>query len=75
MAINSTKDFANSSEEEVYYDIMFECVGDDDFYTNDNLLSEEALVMFIQENYDYFFEDCRVEEIAKFVADYVNKNS
>ena len=73
MTISSVKDFANASEEEVY-DIMFdECVGDDDFYTDGGLLSADALVMFIQDNYEHYFEDCRVSEIANFVADYVNR--
>ena len=44
MTINSVKDFANSSEEEVY-DIMFDCVGDDDFYTDGGLLSANNHLM------------------------------
>ena len=74
MTINSVKDFANSSEEEVH-DIMFDCVGDDDFYTDGGLLSADMLVMFIQDNYEHYFEDCRVEAVANFVADCVNKVS
>ena len=69
--ITSPKDFTNASEEELF-DMMLDFVSDDDFYTNEGNMSADMIVMFIQDNYEYYFEDCRVREIAEFLANHIN---
>lgn len=61
-----------TKDEQFVYDFMFECVNDDDFYTNEGLLSSDMLVMFVNDNYPEYAQ-LRIEAIAKFVADWVNR--